>query len=176
MHATLVVVGGKADKRQLNLELPVILGRSRQADLTIVHSLISRTHCELCEQNGAVLLRDLGSLNGTFCGDRRIQSVLLMPNDRFSIGPLTFEIRYESGLGARKRGGAGDVRGASGTPIELAEPIESGPVELDEAAEISGLFDAPTSQARRDGSREEADASTGDVSSSNPRLRSRDPQ
>ncbi len=172
MHATLVVVGGKADKRQLNVELPVVLGRSRQADLTIVHSLISRTHCELREQNGAVQLRDLGSLNGTFCGDRRIQSVLLMPNDRFSIGPLTFEIRYEFGLGAQGRNKTGDGWEASRAPIELAEPLESDPIELDEMVQISGLFDAPTSQARRDSSSGDVRASTaGDL---NPRSRSRD--
>lgn len=52
MHATLVVVGGKTDKRRLSVKLPTILGRSRQADLKIAHSLISRKHCAFSAATG----------------------------------------------------------------------------------------------------------------------------
>ncbi len=137
MYATLVVVGGKADKRQLNIKLPTMLGRSRQADLTIAHSLISRKHCELRESEGMVLLVDLGSLNGTFCRDRKIQRVPLLPNDRFAIGPLTFEIRYEYD-GDGKPTSQPDVEAADGPTIELADPIETSLVELDDPVEVSG--------------------------------------
>lgn len=137
MHATLVVVGGTADKRQLNIELPTVLGRSKQADLRIAHSLISRKHCELREHEGIVFLTDLGSLNGTICRDRRIQRVPLMPNDRFSIGPLTFEIRYECDRQEKPAPGTSDAIADNDLPIELSDPILPVTIELDDPVEPS---------------------------------------
>ena len=141
MYATLVVVDGKADRRRLNVKLPAVLGRSSQADLTIAHLLISREHCELRENNGVVVLTDLGSLNGTFCRDHRIQRVPLLPNDRFSVGPLTFEIHYDYD------GGEGDdfqtdaATEAEVTDVELPDPIDSPPVELSDPVEVPGKRD-----------------------------------
>ncbi len=137
MYATLVVVGGRADKRQLNVKLPTVLGRSRQADPTIAHSPISRNHCELREHEGVVLLIDLGSLNGTLCRNRKIQRVPLLPGDRFSIGPLTFEIRYECD-GDIEMASQGHVEVArDAPPINLPDPIEPSQVELGESVEAS---------------------------------------
>ncbi len=138
MYATLVVVGGRADKRQLSIKLPTVLGRSGQADLTIAHLLISREHCELREHEGVVLLTDLGSLNGTFCRDRKIQRVPLLPNDRFTIGPLTFEIQYEPGGGQESDFQLEASRATKLPSVELPEPIEALPVELNEPIETSG--------------------------------------
>lgn len=138
MYATLVVVGGRADKRQLSIKLPAVLGRSGQADLTIANLLISRKHCELREHEGVVLLTDLGSLNGTFCRDHRIQRVPLLPNDRFSIGPLTFEIQYQHGGDQQPDFQTAASLAAEVPSVELTEPIETLPVELNEPIEASG--------------------------------------
>ncbi len=138
MYATLVVVVGTTDKRQLNIHLPAVLGRSRQADLTIAHGLVSRKHCELREHEGAVVLTDLGSLNGTFCRDRRIQRISLMPHDRFSIGPLTFEIRYDPDPQDRPASGSNDTNAMNAVPIELSDGMLPVPVELDDPVEPSG--------------------------------------
>ncbi|MFH1265802.1 MAG: FHA domain-containing protein, partial [Planctomycetota bacterium] len=64
MDAKLVIVGGKANKSQVSVKLPTVIGRSREADLTVAHPMISRKHCELYEVDGLVRIRDLGSLNG----------------------------------------------------------------------------------------------------------------
>jgi predicted component of type VI protein secretion system len=94
MHAKLVVVGGKANKSQVSLKLPSVLGRSREADLTITHPMISRRHCEIFEVGGVLRIRDLGSLNGTFVRQKQIREAELQPNDEFTIGPLTFRVEY----------------------------------------------------------------------------------
>ncbi len=138
MYATLVVVVGTADKRQLNIRLPAVLGRSRQADLTIAHDLVSRKHCELREYDGAVLLTDLGSLNGTFFRNRRIQRVSLMPHDRFSIGPLTFEIQYDPVSQDKPAIGSNAANAMNSVPIELSDGMLPVPVELDDPVEPSG--------------------------------------
>jgi len=96
MDAKLVIVGGKANKTQVSLKLPSIVGRSREADLTIAHPMVSRQHCEIYEDNGLLMVRDLGSLNGTFVRQQRItQAVPVYPNDELTVGPLTFRAEYE---------------------------------------------------------------------------------
>ncbi|MGO9115558.1 MAG: FHA domain-containing protein, partial [Thermoguttaceae bacterium] len=69
--------------------------RSRQADVTVAHPLISRRHCEISENNGLLMLRDLASLNGTMIGGRRIELAPLLPDREFTIGPLTFRVLYK---------------------------------------------------------------------------------
>lgn len=95
MDAKLVVIGGKANKRQVSVKLPTIIGRSRQADLTVAHPMISRRHCELYEVDGLMMVRDLGSLNGLYVGGRQVSEAALHPNAEFSVGPLTFRVEYE---------------------------------------------------------------------------------
>ena len=97
MKAKLLVVVGNTTKREVNLRLPAVLGRSREADITVAHPLISRRHCELSEDNGLLMLRDLASLNGTMIGGRRVESAALLPKAEFTIGPLTFRVLYKYG-------------------------------------------------------------------------------
>ena len=67
----------------------MIIGRSRHTDLTLGHPLVSRQHCEVFEANGMLMVRDLGSLNGTFVGDSRLaeQAMPVKPGDLFTVGP-----------------------------------------------------------------------------------------
>ena len=79
------------------VSLPCVIGRSRQATLTIGHPVVSRRHCELFLENGNVNLRDAGSLNGThFNGEILSGSVSLKSNDSFRIGELTFVVNFQS--------------------------------------------------------------------------------
>lgn len=95
MEAKLIVVGGKATKGTISLKLPTVVGRSQQTGLTVGHPTISRRHAELFEKAGLLMIRDLGSLNGTFIDGQRIKESPLPPNAQFTIGPLTFRAQYE---------------------------------------------------------------------------------
>jgi hypothetical protein len=95
MNAKLIIVGGKANKAEIALRLPTIIGRSREADLTMAHPMVSRQHCELYEDGGLLKIRDLGSLNGTFVGEKQIHEAELHPNTEFTVGPLTFRVEYD---------------------------------------------------------------------------------
>ena len=96
MEAKLVLVDGDAQARQYDLQLPTIIGRSRRTDLTLGNSLVSRQHCEVFEANGILMVRDLGSLNGTFVGEMRIdeQAMPVKPGDLLTVGPITFRAVY----------------------------------------------------------------------------------
>lgn len=92
MDAKLVVVAGESQAAEYPLQLPCILGRSRSADLRLQHPLVSRKHCEMFEQDGQLMIRDLGSLNGTFVGDARIsEAVSLKPGDIITVGSVAFQ-------------------------------------------------------------------------------------
>jgi predicted component of type VI protein secretion system len=95
MRARLVIVGGKANKAQVIVNLPCVIGRSRQADLTVAHPMISRRHCELHYEGGVVRVRDLQSLNGTHAGGEKVNEADLPPDAEFTIGPITFRVEYQ---------------------------------------------------------------------------------
>ena len=79
------------------VSLPCVIGRSRQATLTIGHPVVSRRHCELYLENEEVNLRDAGSLNGTyFKGELLSGNALLKPGDSFRIGELTFVVNFQT--------------------------------------------------------------------------------
>jgi len=136
MQAKLVIVGGKANKREISLELPSTIGRSREADLTVAHPMISRQHCELFEVDGQVMIRDLDSLNGTFVAQQQVKEAALRPHDRFSIGPLTFQIEYDY-LGATPVAPLGDPAVDTGQPEaeSAAATPSTKPIELEPPAD-----------------------------------------
>ena len=101
LEAKLVVVGGDAKKTEVNLDLPVVIGRGKEAGLTVPHALVSRRHTEIYEQGGRLFVRDLGSLNGTYLNNTRIESDQpLDPNQLLTLGNITFRALYELGPAA----------------------------------------------------------------------------
>ena len=101
LEAKLVVVGGDAKKTEVSLDLPVVIGRGKEAGLTVPHALVSRKHTEIYEQDGRLFVRDLGSLNGTYLNSTRIEcDQPLDPNQLLTLGNITFRAVYELGPGA----------------------------------------------------------------------------
>lgn len=90
LQVKLVVVGGEAEETEHRLQLPATLGRSRIVDVTLPHLLVSRRHCKLFEADGRLVVRDLGSLNGTFVGSESVQECVLRPGDLLTVGTVTF--------------------------------------------------------------------------------------
>lgn len=99
LSVKLVVVGGEAKSKEMNLQLPTIIGRGREGvSLTLPHPLVSRKHTELFEEEGKLFVKDLGSLNGTFVNNRRIaDQTPLEPNELLTLGNVTFRAVYHLG-------------------------------------------------------------------------------
>lgn len=95
MDAKLVVVGGNANKAEVRLKLPMTIGRNREAGLTVSHPNVSRIHCQLYEVDGALVVRDNNSTNGTLINNDRIREAILKPGDKLTVGPLTFVAIYK---------------------------------------------------------------------------------
>jgi pSer/pThr/pTyr-binding forkhead associated (FHA) protein len=98
LKAKLVVVGGDAKAGEFNLSLPTVIGRGKEAGLTIPHALVSRAHTELFERDGRLVVKDLGSLNGTFVNNTKIEAEqVLEPSQLLTLGNVTFRAIYEIG-------------------------------------------------------------------------------
>jgi hypothetical protein len=95
MDAKLVVVRGKTSKNEIPLQLPTIIGRSREAGLCVGHPLVSRQHCRITEHEGALVVEDCGSLNGTLISGLKVQRAVLKPGEQLTVGPVTFVAVYE---------------------------------------------------------------------------------
>jgi predicted component of type VI protein secretion system len=130
LNAKLVVVGGDAKVTEIQLNLPTCIGRSREAKLKLPHPLVSRQHCELFEREGQLFVRDLGSLNGTYIDNQKIEKEhALRPNQLLTLGNVTFRAVYE----ANSSVAAGDtaVADTSERPTQPAESsAPAGPHDL----------------------------------------------
>lgn len=93
MEILLTIYSDEKEYFKREVSLPCVIGRGKQCDVAIVHPLISRRHCEIYEENGVVMARDLGSLNGTFFGGVRIGRGIPIPyGSSFSIGRLMLRV------------------------------------------------------------------------------------
>lgn len=97
MEAKLIVVGGEVKASEIKLKLPTIIGRGKGATLLLQHPLVSRQHCEIYEDSGRLVVRDMGSLNGTFVNNARLTEPTFLPSgDLLTIGDVTFRAEYFS--------------------------------------------------------------------------------
>ena len=96
INAKLIVVGGAKQTEVTLKKLPTTIGRSKDASITLPHSLVSRQHCEIFEEQGILYIRDLNSLNGTFLNNEKINgSRPLLPDQLLTLGNVTFRAAYE---------------------------------------------------------------------------------
>lgn len=70
----------------------VIVGRKEECDLRLEHKSVSKMHCVLVKTDGLLLLRDLGSTNGTRVNGTRIRRAALLPNDQLTIASYKFRV------------------------------------------------------------------------------------
>ena len=71
----------------------IIIGRKEDCDLRIPLAAVSRRHCEINKEGDSVKLNDLGSSNGTFLNNKRVQEANLKPGDHIVIGPVVFTVQ-----------------------------------------------------------------------------------
>ncbi len=90
--ACLVVIYGLELGRKFNLDTAtVVLGRSSKADVQIDQESVSRNHAKIINTGKSMILRDLGSTNGTYVNDQLIDEYVLRDGDFVKIGRTIFK-------------------------------------------------------------------------------------
>ncbi len=86
---------------QIGIAFPIVqnqllLGREEACDIRIQDAESSRHHCEITWQNGAFVVQDLGSSNGTFVNGAQITApTKLNAGDKIGVGQTVFVLELE---------------------------------------------------------------------------------
>ena len=68
------------------------IGRSRSATLRLTDPTISGTHAQIKKTPQGVVIKDLGSSNGTFVNDQKIDTHVLKLSDRIRMGNIGLKV------------------------------------------------------------------------------------
>lgn len=84
-----VTENGEQQPVPLNRE-HTLIGRLDDCHVRIPIAGVSRKHCEIVVDSGSITIRDLGSSNGTYVNQERVESQPLSAGDLISVGGLVF--------------------------------------------------------------------------------------
>jgi pSer/pThr/pTyr-binding forkhead associated (FHA) protein len=78
--------------------VPILLvGRSAECDVQIEDESVADLHCVVVNTEGQLLLlRDLGSANGTRVNGQCVRRGALLPNDELAIGRFRFRVQNKA--------------------------------------------------------------------------------
>lgn len=139
MDFQLVIVRGRSASTAIKLGDGVTtVGRHDDCQLRIKSSQVSRKHCELFEKKGLLLVKDLGSSNGTYVNGKRITDQrVLEAGDELTIGQVSLKVAKADDTGSRPSAGP---RPGDTAVVEVA-PVDSGDdefeIEMDDDFEMS---------------------------------------
>lgn len=99
MKVSLIVVQGKPEGKVIPLVTPRFrIGRGEGCHLRPNNEQVSRNHSEVELTDEGVILRDLGSRNGTYLNNQRLEpnrDHVLKNKDLVQVGPLTFAVSIQ---------------------------------------------------------------------------------
>jgi predicted component of type VI protein secretion system len=92
----LVMVKADGSMKEIPLDREVVtIGRDEGMKLRIPVSSVSRRHCEVRVTSTGVLIKDLGSSNGTFVNGHKVRDEELEAGDLVGVGPVVFVVRID---------------------------------------------------------------------------------
>ena len=125
----------------------LVVGRAVSSDVPIYDPTISRSHAQVSAHDGGVMIKDLGSSNGTFLNGSKITEAVAQPNDVVMFGKVSFyvrEVAKPAGAGAARPadGGAPAHKPAAATIVRQL-PVGVDPVVAAKAGRLSADGTSP---------------------------------
>lgn len=87
----MVIYGDELGKKYNLNTNSVLIGRSSKCDIQIDQESISRNHSKIVNTGKSILVRDLGSTNGTYVNDEPVEEHTLNDGDLIKIGRTIFK-------------------------------------------------------------------------------------
>ena len=86
-HGLLVMRSGERSGERFSLSLDrVEIGRNPECTVCLDDVTVSRRHAELRLGNNGYVVTDMGSLNGTYVNQERVEEILLQNGDELQVG------------------------------------------------------------------------------------------
>lgn len=89
---TLRVLGGVASEPEFRITGAARVGRSPESDVHLPDPSVSRNHALFDVQDGALVIHDAGSTNGTYVNEERIDTAVLKPGDVVAFGKAAMRV------------------------------------------------------------------------------------
>ncbi|MBP62328.1 MAG: hypothetical protein CMJ62_12485 [Planctomycetaceae bacterium] len=157
MQVKLKILKGSRKDKLLPVQGPeLLIGRGKECDLRPRTEIISRKHCLITITDSQVMVRDLGSKNGTFVNGERIEADHGLQNgDHLEVGPLEFELLIDSKTSTKRpevQGMADVIQRTSQNPTGSATDFNVGSWldEVDEHERAERRADPETRQFKLD--------------------------
>ena len=93
MQACLVSPDGQTTISLKN-DITVVGRKQGVCDVFLDRGNVSKIHCLIIKTDGLLLVRDLGSTNGTLVNGQKVSRGALLPGDELSFGSLTFQVQF----------------------------------------------------------------------------------
>ena len=77
-------------------KVEVTIGRNSNCDIHIDNLSVSKQHAKIFKQDGAYVIEDLNSTNGTYVNNRRVARAIINNNDEINIGKHSLIIRFKA--------------------------------------------------------------------------------
>lgn len=71
-----------------------LVGREEGCDVRLPYKSVSKLHCVIVKTDGLLLLRDLGSSNGTRVNGQRVRRAALLPNDVVAFASRKYQVKF----------------------------------------------------------------------------------
>lgn len=125
MQVVLVMLRSDGERRSFSIVRDVtVIGRREDCDFRIPLGDISRKHCRLMKHDGRLTVQDMGSSNGTFVNNKRVQETELSAGDTLFLGGVSFVVQIDGIPSEDKRSSPSQT--ADQGSVALAESSTSG--------------------------------------------------
>ncbi len=96
MDVRLIMFKENGDRREFPLSgSSVVIGRLDECGIRIPLPEVSRRHVSISLTANRVVVKDLGSANGTYVNNKRVTEDALRPGDHLVVGPVVFTVQID---------------------------------------------------------------------------------
>ncbi|NNJ92876.1 MAG: FHA domain-containing protein [Gammaproteobacteria bacterium] len=133
MYKLAIVHKGKVEKNIRLTAGTMVIGRKPECNIQLDEKMISGQHAEITIKPDEILLKDLGSTNGTLVNGQKVTGKTLKAGDQVSIG--NYKLIFVREHGETEDPDATMVISSSDKTIPMSKPVEASNKKLS-----SGLF------------------------------------